>query len=128
MTAKPWQLPTDRMPTEHEEQKDFIRWFRRKHPTVRVLAIPNGSERNKATAARLKQEGVTRGVPDLLVPEWLLWIEMKRQDGGRTAPEQKDWHAYLRSIGHTVIVPKGSVEAYRMILEFLKFPPKPPFS
>jgi hypothetical protein len=36
-------------------------------------------------------EGVSPGVPDLFIPDWLLWVEMKREKGGRVSPEQKDW-------------------------------------
>jgi hypothetical protein len=40
-----------------------------------------------------------------------MWIEMKRQKGGSVSIEQKDWHEYLISIGHTVIVAKGFEDA-----------------
>jgi hypothetical protein len=61
---------------------------------------------------------VSAGVPDLFVPAWSLWIEMKRVAGSRTSSVQLEWHEYLRSIGHTVIVCKGSAEAMRMVSEF----------
>lgn len=114
-----WQLPTDRLPTEHEEQKDFVRWYRRRFPLVRILAIPNGGKRGKAEAAKLAQEGVSAGVPDLYIPEWGYWIEMKKQKGGVISEEQLDWHAYLRSIGYSVSVPKGSVQAQLLVLRFV---------
>lgn len=47
------------------------------------------------------------GVPDLFVPAWSLWIEMKRQQGGALSAHQKDWIEYLQGIGHTVLVCKG---------------------
>jgi hypothetical protein len=40
-------------------------------------------------AKRLKAEGVVRGIPDLFIPQWNLWVEMKRKTGGRLSPEQK---------------------------------------
>jgi hypothetical protein len=55
-------------------------------------------------------------VPDLCVPEWSLWIEMKRQEGGRLSEKQKDWIAYLEEIGHTVIVGKGWEDARAQVL------------
>lgn len=115
-----WELPTDRMPTEHEEQMDFVRWFRRTYNPVRIFAIPNGGERNKAEAMRLKTEGVSRGVPDLYVPEWKLWIEMKKQRGGTVSDDQKDWLGYLEGIGDTAIVCRGSVEAQTMVTRYAK--------
>jgi hypothetical protein len=68
----------------------------------------------------LKAEGVTPGVPDLFVPAWLLWLEMKRETGGVVSPVQRDWISYLESIGHRVIVGKGFEDAKRQILDVKK--------
>lgn len=105
-------------PTEHAEQVTFVREFERLYPGVRIFAIPNGGLRAKATAVKLKQEGVRKGVPDLYVPEWNLWIEMKRVKGGGLSPEQKDWIEYLEAIGHTVIVGKGWQHAMEQVEAF----------
>jgi hypothetical protein len=112
--SKAWELPTDRTPTEQEEQQDFIRWFRRTYPTVRIFAVANGEKRSKRDGGRLKAAGVSPGVPDLCVPAWSIWVEMKAR-GGSVSPAQRDWHEYLRGIGHTVLVPMGSAEAQRMV-------------
>ena len=61
--------------------------------------------------------GAVAGIPDLFVPEWNLWIEMKREDGGVVSPEQIRIHHYLVRIGHTVIVGWGAEDASRKILE-----------
>lgn len=107
--------------TEHVEQREFVSWFRKTYPSVRILAIPNGSQRSRTTGARLKAEGVVAGVPDLLVPAWNLWIEMKRaQDGGSVSTQQKDWHRYLESIDHTVIVCAGFLQAKEKVEELVK--------
>ena len=105
----------DRIPTEHEEQRELVRWFRQTYSGVRIFAIPNGGARSKATAGRLKAEGVASGVPDLFIPEWKLWIEMKRAKGGSLSPEQKDWIKYLESVGFCCIVGKGAQDAKRQI-------------
>ena len=97
--------------TEHVEQRELVSWFRQTFAGVRILAIPNGSQRSRTTGAKLKAEGVVAGVPDLFVPAWNLWIEMKRADGGTTSEVQKDWHRYLASIGHTVLVCAGFLQA-----------------
>lgn len=114
------RLVTDRMageriPTEHEEQRELVKWFRQSFDGVRIFAIPNGGARTITTAAKLKVEGVSAGVPDLYVPEWKLWIEMKRTKGGVVDKAQKDWHDYLTAIGDRVIVCRGADEAKRMI-------------
>tara|TARA_R110000868_G_scaffold54584_1_gene170518 strand:+ start:3148 stop:3297 length:150 start_codon:yes stop_codon:yes gene_type:complete len=42
---------------------------------------------------------------------------MKREAGGIVSPVQKDWIAYLESIGHRVIVGRGFEDAKRQILD-----------
>jgi len=108
-----------RIPTEHEEQRELVKWFRQTFDGVRIFAIPNGGARNIATATRLKVEGVSAGVPDLYVPAWRLWIEMKRQKGGRVDPAQADWHAYLETCGDMVIVCKGSDHAKELVRSYV---------
>ena len=120
------RLMTDRMageriPTEHEEQRELVKWFRQSFDGVRIFAIPNGGARTITTAAKLKVEGVSAGVPDLYVPEWKLWIEMKRVKGGVVDKAQKDWHDYLTAIGDRVIVCRGADEAKRMIETVIDF-------
>ena len=106
--------------TEHVEQREFVSWFRKTYPAIRIIAIPNGSQRSRTTGARLKAEGVVAGVPDLLVPAWSLWIEMKRADGGTVSTQQKDWHRYLESIDHTVLVCAGFSQAREKVEELVK--------
>jgi hypothetical protein len=107
---------TDAVPTEHFEQRELVMWFRQTYPGVRILAIPNGGQRSMSTAARLKVEGVCAGVPDLFIPAWKLWVEMKRQKGGVVSPEQKDWIAYLESVGYTTLVCRGAEDAKKKIM------------
>lgn len=108
---RPVLKDADRIPTEHEEQREFVRWFRQSHPGVRIMAIPNGGARSPSTAARLKAEGVSAGVPDLFIPAWGLWVEMKRAKGGVVSKEQKEWHDYLESVAYRVIVCRGCADA-----------------
>ena len=104
-------------PSEHSEQVGFINWFRVKYPNVLIFAIPNGEKRAITVAKRLKAEGVVRGIPDLFIPQWTLWVEMKRISGGRLSPEQKAMIQYLEGIGQKVIVAKGAADASKQILE-----------
>ena len=68
--------------SEHDIQVACINWFRYQYPKYLIYAIPNGGARNIITAKKLKDEGVTAGVPDLHIPvaksnyHWL-YIEMK---------------------------------------------------
>ncbi len=109
---------TDCIPTEHEEQRELVRWFRQTHRGVRIFAIPNGGQRSLAAAARLKVEGVSAGVPDLFIPAWKLWIEMKRIKGGSVSAEQKDWIKYLEEVGYCAKVCKGAEDAKEQITAF----------
>jgi hypothetical protein len=103
--------------SEHLEQVRLVSWFRRQYPDTRILAIPNGGIRSASQGANLKAEGVSAGVPDLVVPEWSLWIEMKREAGGAVSPAQRDWIAYLESIGHRVIIGRGFEDAKAQIIK-----------
>ncbi len=85
-----------------------------------IFAIPNGEKRAITVAKRLKAEGVVRGIPDLFIPQWNLWVEMKRVSGGRLSPEQKGMIGYLEGIGQKVIVVKGAGDASRQILDHLQ--------
>ncbi|MBR2706275.1 MAG: VRR-NUC domain-containing protein [Mogibacterium sp.] len=76
--------------TEDTEQQAVIQWARMQSdrwPGLRLLHhIPNGGNRNKREAAKLKRMGVLAGVPDLHLPVacagyYGLYIEMKYGDG-----------------------------------------------
>lgn len=101
--------------TEHEEQREFVQWFRQTYPAVRIFAIPNGGHRSLSQAGRLKAEGVSPGVPDLFIPAWKLWIEMKREKGGVVSTDQSSWIAYLIDCGYSCVVAKGAEHAKEYI-------------
>lgn len=89
---------------------------------MRIFAVPNGGLRNKSVAKTMKAEGLSAGVPDLYIPAWNVWIEMKKKKGGRVSDAQKDWITYLESIGHTVFVCRGYEEAIGAIVGFSSNP------
>jgi hypothetical protein len=95
------------MLTEHQEQKNFVKWFELQYPKIKLFAIPNGGNRNVVTATMLKAEGVRKGVPDIFIPEWRLWLEFKRVKGGKVSLEQQDWIDYLNGCGYTAVVVNG---------------------
>jgi hypothetical protein len=120
LKSKVIRPPTNRMPTEHEEQREFVRWFRQSYPAVRIFAIPNGGARSQREGSRFKLEGVSPGVPDLFIPEWLTWVEFKKQKGGSVSPEQREWMAYLDSVGHKTYVARGAEAGKAFILSITK--------
>ena len=95
-------------PKEHAEQVTFLAEFKKAWPDTWIFAIPNGEYRSPTVANRLKLEGVSPGVPDLYIPEWRVWVEMKRTKGGRVSEDQAAWHNYLTNrCNDAVIVAKG---------------------
>jgi hypothetical protein len=113
---EPWIMKIE-VPTEHHEQAMTVQWFRRAWPEVIIFAIPNGGARDIRTATKLKI-GVVRGVPDLFIPAWRLWVEMKRTKGGSVSPEQKSFIKYLESVNYAVIVATGAENAKLQIGAF----------
>jgi len=115
MTYK-WTLPTiethGRLPSEDEEQMDFIMWFRKNWPGVLIHSVPNEGKRSKGGGNKLKAMGMEPGMPDTHIPAWNLWVELKTQDGGdKGSKEQLAVHEKLRAIGDDVFICWGSVEA-----------------
>jgi hypothetical protein len=107
-----------KLPTEHDEQALFVQWFRASYPNVLIYAIPNAGLRHVRHAVKLKDEGVVSGIPDLHVPEYALWIEMKRQKGGVLSQAQKDIIRHLQDF-NTVIVAKGCEDAMKQVSEYM---------
>jgi len=107
------------MRSEHLEQVDFVSWFRKCFPDVLIFAIPNGGQRTRTTGAKLKAEGVVAGVPDLYIPAWNLWVEMKREKGGQLSPKQNGMISYLSGLPrHEVVVGYGADDARNKILSY----------
>lgn len=105
------------IPSEDQEQTYFVQWFRRTYPTVKIYSTPNGGHRHIAVAVKMKATGQSKGVPDLCIPAWRLYIEMKRVKGGKLSPEQKDWIEYLEKVGYRVIVGFGALDAQQKIIK-----------
>jgi hypothetical protein len=105
-------------PTEHQEQVLFVQWFRLTYPGVLINATPNAAKRSMRTAGMMKAEGMVAGIPDLFIPAWNVWIEMKRRQGGKLSPEQKRIIKYLKANGATVHVCKGADEATQVVIDF----------
>jgi hypothetical protein len=110
----------DTFASEHSEQVGFVRWVREKFPGLLIFAIPNGSFRDINTGKKLKDEGVTKGIPDMMIPAKKIFIEMKRVKGGVVSPEQKKMMEYLTRVGYTCMICYGANDASRQLLDFLK--------
>lgn len=122
--------------SESQEQIALFSWSRlatQEFPELRLLyCTPNGGARHKATAGRLKSEGVRPGVPDICLPVprgnfGACYIELKRPHAagkprGRTSPEQLWWLGELQAVGNFAAVAYGWTEARRIIEAYLSAP------
>ena len=87
------------IPSEHEEQKNFVKWFRAGYPKVLIFAVPNAGQRDHNAASWMRAEGLVAGIPDLIVPAWTLGIEFKRIKGSTISEEQYWMESYFKGIG-----------------------------
>jgi hypothetical protein len=104
------------IPLEHEEQKNFVKWFRQQYPGVLIFAPPMAAVRSNNQAAWLTAEGMVKGIPDLHIPEWKTVIEMKRIKGSTISKEQYWMEAHYKRIGWTHFFAYGFEDARQKIL------------
>jgi hypothetical protein len=123
--------------SEHAEQTTIIHWARRweaLYPELRLLfAIPNGAaltwhadrrgRRYSPQAAKLKAEGLRRGIPDLFLPVARqgfhgMFVELKV---GRNKPTQAQAQVVdaLAEQGYYAAVCWGAEEAIRELKAYL---------
>lgn len=113
--------------SEHDEQATLFRWAlfaRPRYPELALLfAIPNGGQRHKAVAARMKAEGVRAGVPDICLPVARagfhgLYLELKTS-AGTVSNAQREWLRALARQGYRAEVCKGWLAAKAVIEDYL---------
>ena len=96
--------------TEHDLQASIIAecdWRANQDPRwSRIFAVPNGGKRNKATAGKLKAEGVRPGVPDLLLlypSRGYHGLALELKIGmNKLSEAQRDWQLWLREHNYCV--------------------------
>lgn len=119
--VKPRAAPTpSEIPLEHEEQKNFVKWFRQQYRGVLIFAPPMAAVRSNNQAAWLTAEGMVKGIPDLHVPEWKLVIEMKRIKGSTISAEQYWMEEHYKRIGWSHFFAYGCDDAIRKLAEVQK--------
>lgn len=114
--------------TEHDIQAAFFAWAKWEginRPDLDLMfAIPNGGKRHPATGAKMKEEGVRAGVPDVCLPVGragyhALYIEFKRK-GNKPSPEQWAFIDRLMGAGNCVRVCYSFDEAQRVAIDYLE--------
>ena len=111
-----------KVPSETYEQIKLVMWMEK--IGLRFYAIPNGGSRPIVEAVKFKRSGVKAGVPDICIPFASgpyhgLYIELKREVGGKVSPEQREWIEYLNGAGYYAVVCKGFEEAKRVVEYYL---------
>lgn len=130
MTAAEFQALPETFKSEFDMQKTLVKWLVNEACTVvqgRFFAIPNGANKNRASAGKAKAEGQKPGVPDLIFygPQAsTLWVEMKNGPKSKPSPEQLDFHLSLRNNGHEIHVAHSIEAAKQVITEFYSFEPQ----
>lgn len=114
--------------SEDQEQELVIQWrdiMANQYPELRRLFhIANGGSRHPAEAQKLRRMGVVPGVSDLFLPVSRkgyhgLWIEMKKQRGGRLSEYQKDWLEGMNKEGYMAVRANGADEAIKILEDYL---------
>ena len=94
--------------TEHGHQAALFCWLSRYREvcpeTKLIFAVPNGGERNMIVAAKLKAEGVKKGISDIMIPISKhgyhgFFLEMKKI-GGKESKEQQEFGAQITKQGY----------------------------
>lgn len=116
------------IPYEAEEQKQFINYCTAKGITV--ISTQNGIYAGNSTGRfgyfkKLKELGLSKGVPDLIIlarnsSHEVLFLEMKRQNGGKLSEEQKEWISFLDESEYCVGVAKGCESAIKILDKYLR--------
>jgi hypothetical protein len=140
VTGKKWKVGKLKGPSESQSQQALIKWWA--HACAGfgcderlLMAFPLQGVRTARNGARMKAEGMRRGLPDLLlaVPvridceTWThgLWIELKSAKGS-VNPHQSAMHDLLRSRGYRVSVCRSTQDAIDTITTYLTAYPWPP--
>lgn len=116
---------TFRLRPEQAAQIHVVGWLHLARPDVLFTAsVQENTYSFKMRALRMKM-GYKAGTPDLQVYEprggyHALLIEMKREDGGSTSPEQKAFHEELRKRNYKVEICHGGEEGVEAVKRYLE--------
>lgn len=128
---KPKTARAPRIDREGLEQAALMREIVLCMPEVAELIyhVPNGGHRHKATAGKLKEQGVKAGIPDLVLPMarggyFGLYIEFKATPPN-DAVVSTTQHACIRRLndqGYLALVCRGHFDAMEQLRAYLRLP------
>lgn len=110
---------------EHRIQCSCVKWFYLQYPKFKdiLFAIPNGGFRNTVEATRMKSEGITAGVADLILLKsnrfyGALCIEMKTPTGIQSDTQIR-WQQMTELNGNKYVICRSLEDFIREIKEYL---------
>lgn len=113
-------------PLEIHEQEAVVEYLDLLVSSGKVVifsAVPNNTfTKSWKQKAKMKREGVRRGVPDILVvlKDKIIFVEMKRVSGGVISSHQKEWIEAISKAGGHAKVCRGFNEAKKYIDSMVK--------
>lgn len=131
--SKTFKKRTRAKPVDREgmEQAALMKELTLRLPKVAALIyhVPNGGQRHKLVAIKLKEQGVKAGVPDLVLPMarggyFGLYLEFKATapNDAAVSASQHAWIRQLNEQGYLAIVCRGHFDAMEQIRAYLKLP------
>lgn len=110
---------------EHQLQKSFFEWLQLQYPDIFkvTFAIPNAAKRSFVTAAKLKEEGLKSGVPDVFIAKPAgglsgLFIEFKVKPNSCTE-KQAEMIKLFNANGYLAIVCFDIDSAMQLLSQYL---------
>jgi VRR-NUC domain len=114
--------------TEYEMQKEFVKWVRLNHPTVLFCATVGGKSCHMIENVKARATGYNRGVPDLIFYEARngyhgLAMELKTANGV-IMPAQQEWLDSLNKRKYKACVPRSVDECKSAFTEYFEKKPR----
>lgn len=112
---------------EKTEQEIFVKYCENRGVVCVFIAngFPIGNTVNKfAYINSLKAQGYRTGFPDLMIlaqnsKKEVLFIEFKREKGGKLSLRQLEWQRRLTELGYDSFIAKGAKHAIAILEEWL---------
>ena len=106
-------------PLETKEQVALV--IRLRKEKIPFYGVPNGANVEPHERFKLIAEGMETGVSDLVILKHKahLYLEMKRREGGKQSPKQKDFEKLVTELGFEYKIARGAKEAWAIIQEFI---------
>lgn len=115
---------------EHQAQVAFferVHWAAQWHPELEAIyAVPNAAQRSEREGARMKDEGLKPGQPDVCVPiprngYGALYLELK-VGKNKPTPEQVARMKVLESVGNLCLCVWGWEAMWEAVVEYMDIP------